>query len=390
MMTTFTSSRINDIHKKMVFRYIWEKELISRTQIRAHFGFSKSTVSGIIHDLLDQGLIIENGQDDSPLGRKPELLTVNPSGPMIVSVLLKDLGDVEIAVIDLRGAVLARESLTLLTKNPPGEAVGEISSFIRSALAQYPETTCLGIGLGAPGIVNHQSGVIEYSAHFGWKGIPIGSMLSASISPDLPILVDNRTTAATLGEMWFGRGKKSRNLICINCGEAVGAGIVIEGKVYRGFMDGVGEIGHIPLVQNGNLCFCGKVGCVESMVSLPALMKKMGKRYAGEVNATRILRADNGDPSVKTILLDAFAALGEITAILINVLAPEKIILTGGLTRIDPEEMIRIVQKKIYEKALEPLARKVQLEMSRFQQEEEVLWGAALVMENMFGLEIIR
>jgi len=82
--------------------------------------------------------------------------------------------------------------------------------------------------------------------------------------------------------------------------------------------------------------------------------------------------------------------LGEITAILINVLAPEKIILTGGLTRIDPEEMIRIVQKKIYEKALEPLARKVQLEMSRFQQEEEVLWGAALVMENMFGLEIIR
>ena len=71
MMTTLTSSRINDIHKKMVFRYIWEKEQASRTQIRSHFGFSKSTVSGIIRDLIEQSLIVENGQEDAPRGENP-------------------------------------------------------------------------------------------------------------------------------------------------------------------------------------------------------------------------------------------------------------------------------------------------------------------------------
>ena len=390
MMTTLTSSRINDIHKKMVFRYIWEKEQASRTQIRSHFGFSKSTVSGIIRDLIEQSLIVENGQEDAPLGRKPELLTVNPHGPMILSVLLKDLGDVEVAVVDPKGTILSRESLTLLTKEPPQAAVGEIAWFVNAALAKFPHTTCLGIGLGAPGIVNHSSGIIEYSAHFGWKGIPIGSMLSAGVAQEFPILVDNRTTAATLGEMWFGSGKNSRNLICINCGEAIGAGIVIEGKIYRGFLDGVGEIGHIPLIPNGNLCFCGKTGCVESMVSLPALMKRMGRKYTGEDDATRILRNEIGKPSIKEMTLEAYSTLGEIAVILTNILAPEKIIFTGGLTRIEPEEMLSSVQQKVQEKALEPLARNIQLELSSFHQETDPLWGASLVMENIFSLEIIR
>ena len=390
MMTTLTSSRVNDIHKKMVFRYIWEKEQVSRTQIRSNFGFSKSTVSGIIRDLIDQGLIVENGQEDAPLGRKPELLTVNPKGPVVLSVLLKDLGDVEVAIVDLKGTILNRESFTLLTKEPPRAAVDEVAWFVNEALSRFPETTCLGIGLGAPGIVNHRSGVIEYSAHFGWKGIPIGSMLAASVNQKFPILVDNRTTAATLGEMWFGSGKNSRNLICINCGEAIGAGIVIEGKIYRGFLDGVGEIGHIPLIQNGNPCFCGKTGCIESMVSLPALMKKMGRKYTGEDDATRILRDEIKKPSTREMTLEAYSTLGEITAILTNVLAPEKIIFAGGLTRIEPEEMLRSVQQKVQEKALEPLARNIQLEMSRFHQEAEALWGASLVMENLFSLEIIR
>ena len=390
MMTTLTSSRINDIHKKMVFRYIWEKERISRTQIRSYFGFSKSTVSGIIHDLIEQGLIIENGQEDVPLGRKPELFTVNPNGVVILSVLLKDLGDVEIAVVDLKGTILSHESFTLLIKEPPQAAVDEIAWFVNTALAKYPNTTCLGIGLGAPGIVNHRLGSIEYSAHFGWKGVPIGSMLQAMVGQEFPILVDNRTTAATLGEMWFGGGKNSRNLICINCGEAIGAGIVIEGKIYRGFLDGVGEIGHIPLIPNGNLCFCGKTGCIESMVSLPALMKKIGRKYTGEDDTTRILRNEIEKPLIKEILLEAYSTLGEMTAILTNILAPEKIIFAGGLTRIEPKKMLYSVQQKVYEKALEPLARNIQLELSRFHQEAEALWGAALVMENLFSLEIIR
>jgi len=93
---------------------------------------------------------------------------------------------------------------------------------------------------------------------------------------------------------------------------------------------------------------------------------------------------------IKEMLLEAYSTLGEMTAILTNILAPEKIIFTGGLTRIEPKEMLYSVQQKVYEKALEPLARNIQLELSRFHREAEALWGAALVMENLFSLEIIR
>lgn|GEM_PF-633960 len=390
MMKTLTSSRINDIHKKMVFRYIWGKERVSRTQIREYFGFSKSTVSGIIHDLIDQELIVESGQENSPLGRKPELLAVNSSGPIIVSVLLKDLGDVEVALIDLGSTILIRESFRLFKKDPPQYAIDEMGVFIQNIIARFPRQLCLGIGLGVPGIVDHQHGVIEYSAHFGWKAVPIGPMLKANFFPELPIVIDNRTTAATLGEMWFGKGKKIQNLICINVGEALGAGIVIEGKIYRGMMDGVGEIGHIQLIDNGTPCFCGKMGCIESMVSLPALMKKIGKNYTSEGAAVQVLREEMTNQSVRNLLGDAFSVLGEITAILTNILAPEKIILIGALTRIDPQRLLQTIRLKIMEKALEPLARKIDLDLSSIHQEKEVLWGASLVMENLFGIQNIH
>ena len=119
-------------------------------------------------------------------------------------------------------------------------------------------------------------------------------------------------------------------------------------------------------------------------------MKRMGRKYTGEDDATRILRNEIGKPSIKEMTLEAYSTLGEIAVILTNILAPEKIIFTGGLTRIEPEEMISSVQQKVQEKALEPLARNIQLELSSFHQETEPLWGASLVMENIFSLEIIR
>ena len=102
------------------------------------------------------------------------------------------------------------------------------------------------------------------------------------------------------------------------------------------------------------------------------------------------MREEMSSQLMRNLLGDAFSVLGEITAILTNILAPEKIILTGALTRIDPQRLLQIVRQKIMEKALEPLARKIDLDLSSIHQEEEVLWGASLVMENLFGIQNIH
>ncbi|MDI3542742.1 MAG: hypothetical protein PWP57_345, partial [Candidatus Atribacteria bacterium] len=201
-----------------------------------------------------------------------------------------------------------------------------------------------------------------------------------------PLIISNRTIAATLGETWFGKGKEAQNFICINSGEAIGAGIVIDGHVYRGLRGGAGEVGHVALLPGEKVCSCGKRGCVESAISLYSLMKELGEEYQGETASADFLRERRDDLRIQELLYNAFSLIGELSALLINVLAPEKIILTGEMARIDPENLLRLVRKEVEEKALGLLAGEVKIEISNLDREQEVLWGAALVMENIFSL----
>ena len=385
-MITLSSSKINDIHKKMIFRFIWEEGKVSRSQIGKVFGLSKSTVSGIVRELIEEGLIVENGWKNSSGGRRSELLSLNPCGPLILSVFLKDGGEGEVAVINLLGTVLDKRHFYLSSKEDAKETAIKISSFLRVFLSSYSETCFLGIGLGVPGIVDHKQGRISYSAHLGWREVPLSKMIISYLPTNLPLIISNRTIAATLGEMWFGKGKETQNFICINSGEAVGAGIVIDGHVYRGLRGGAGEVGHVALLPGEKVCSCGKRGCIESAISLYSLMKELGEEYQGETASADFLRERKNDLRIQELLYNAFSLIGELSALLINVLAPEKIILTGEMARIDPENLLRLVRKEVGEKALGLLADGVEIEVSNLDREQEVLWGAALVMENIFSL----
>lgn len=172
MMTTLTSSRVNDIHKKMVFRYIWEKEQVSANlRYGPILGLVNRHLSGYyswfrwprsLVKMVKKTLLWEETRNFSQWIPRDQWSSV---------FCLKDLGDVEVAIVDLKGTILSRESFTLLTKEPPQAAVDEIAWFVNAALAKFPHTTCLSISLGAPErilstIVRELN---EYSAHFGWK-----------------------------------------------------------------------------------------------------------------------------------------------------------------------------------------------------------------------------
>ncbi len=381
-MYALTSSKVNSLHKKMVFRFIWRKKRASRPEICQAFGFSKSTVSGIIRSLEEDGCIKVSGlRYSASSGRKPEILSINPEGPKVVGVLLKDTGEIDAALLSLDGKILKRNR-DFLPRKDPEYAVQRVLEVIRGIL---PSSSLLGVGIGLPGIVDHLRGRIVYSAHFQWQDVPFGKMIQEALP--CPVFVENRTVAATLGEMWFGRGLGSRNLVCLHCGDTLGAGIVIDEKIYRGNLLGAGEVGHIPVSQAKEIiCSCGRRGCAETVVSLPSIMRKLREPYRGEHSAFGFLRDHWDDPQVRRLLQDAFTVIGEVTAVLVNILAPEKVVFTGILPRVNPSFFLEFVVQTVTEKALSPTLQRVVLELSSLEEGEEVLWGQAVVMERLFAV----
>jgi len=387
MHHTFTSSKVNALHKSMVFRFIWKRKLTSRPEIIKTFGFSKSTVSEIVRDLAEEGLITASGFSNSAsLGRKAELLSINPNGPKIVSLLLKDTGEIDAALLNLDGNIVKRIGAVLPWRAPsPKEAVECILETLNKVLVS---PTILGIGIGVPGIVDHHTGRIEYSAHFNWTDFPLGEMIQEKLP--YPVFIENRTIAATLGEMWYGKALGSRDFICIHCGDVFAAGIVIGEKIHRGGLKGAGEIGHISIHRaDPQTCSCGRKGCAETIVALPSIMQRLGKVYHSEKESLAFLREYCNVPEVKTLLEEAFEVIGEVTAILINTLAPEKVIFTGTLSKIDAPLFLHTIERVVSQKALYPLVHRVALEISSLKEGEEVLWGAAVVMERLFATNIL-
>lgn len=380
-MYVLTNTRVNELHRRMVFRFIWKRKTTSRPEIGRVLGFSKSTVSGIIQSLEEEGLITVSGFAGTSLGRRPEILAVNPEGPRVVSVLLKDTGEVETALLGLCGEIVARRRDFLPRKDPEGA----VESVLESVRGLLPAGPLLGVGIGLPGIVDHERGRIEYAAHFGWREVPFGEMIRRVLP--YPVFVENRTVAATLGEMWFGKGLGRRNFLCLYCGDALGAGMVIEGKIYRSSLLGAGEIGHIPVAQARKMrCSCGRWGCAETVVSFPSIMKKLGEEYRSEEAAFSVLRDHQDTTRVRHCLEEAFAVVGEVTAMVLNILAPETVIFTGALPRVNPSFFLDFVRQTVAEKALLPISQKVSLELGSLPEGEEVLWGQAVVMERLFAV----
>lgn len=384
-MRTFTAPRISEVHKKLVFRSVWKNKSVSRTQIGSFFGLSKSTVSQIVKELIAENLLIETGRAKSSIGKKPILLSVNPHGPCLIGALVKDSGEIVAALINLNGSILYRESHTAQNASP-NQVARELVCLIQKILRNSHQEDLLGIGIGVPGIVHHKQGTIEYAAHLSWKNLPFLEMVKEHLLKNIPVVIDNRTIAATLGEMWFGLAQENRNFVCINCGEALGMGIVIEERIYRGAEDGAGEVGHVALDNSQELCFCGKKGCLEASIALPKLMEKLNGKggYETEIAVQELIKRKK-ELKVKKTLEDAFLRLGDLTAVIVNILAPEKVVFTGALTQIDPFLLLKKVKERLSERALEPLVRKATLAVSSLQKDKEVLWGAALVMEHLFN-----
>lgn len=297
-------------------------------------------------------------------------------------VLAVDFGGTKLAaaVVDV-----ARGELVVSARcpTPAGGAEASLAALIalaQAALRQSPgPVTAIGISFGGP--VSADRRTVLRSMHVGaWEGISLPARLSAVLG--LPAAMDNDGNLAALGEWAFGAGRGVRSLLYIQVSTGIGAGLVLEGQVYRG-QGLAGEFGHLTVMPDGPCCSCGKRGCVESLASGWALARDGQAQLGGAPppDAEQVLVAARaGNPVAQAIVRRAFTALGQGIAAAITLLDPELVVLGGGVAR--AEDWMRPLVTAALADYLPPMLQgRTRLEFSPLHGSETLL-GAALLAVN--------
>jgi len=224
--------------------------------------------------------------------------------------------------------------------------VAQVISNVISAEGALPQDF-LGVGMGAPGPLDREKGIVVVAPNLGWHDFPLRDSVSERIQ--LPVTLDNDANCATVGEWWRGAAQGGRNVIGVTIGTGIGGGVILDGELYHGSSDVAGEIGHTTIDSTGRYCRCGNYGCLEAYASGPAIavrarealeraeVSMLHQLVGGKLDqltaATVYEAANRGDPLALEIVHDTAKFLGTGVANLLNILNPDVVVITGGVTK---------------------------------------------------------
>jgi predicted NBD/HSP70 family sugar kinase len=245
---------------------------MSRADLARALGLTRVTVSDLVVDLMERGHVVELGQSEKGRPGKPAILVdLNRRGLQIIGMDLAENGMLRAAVLDLDGNIVNRLERSIGPET--GDAVVRQVLALAADAVELATATLLGIGVGTPGIVN-TDGVVVEASNLGWKNVRLRDVLQEHTG--LPVLVSNDADAAVHAEYTFGDG--SDDMILVKVGRGVGSGLIVGGRRVRGAHSGAGEIGHVTVgTDGGDMCNCGKAGCLETWMSVPNLERKMAE-----------------------------------------------------------------------------------------------------------------
>jgi predicted NBD/HSP70 family sugar kinase len=323
------------INRTLILNKIRIKEQLSRADLARVLLLSKMTVSTIVTDLINEGLIIESGEGDSHSqgGRKSILLRLPNTGKHVLGV---DVGNTNtvVALASINGIIRS----TLRNPTRRNHTIASILEQIKEMIGEIiikesiPLNNIIGIGVSIGGLVNKKNGIIVLSPDFNWENVRLQSLLEKEL--DLPVVVDNCTRVMALGENWGRDANRYKNMVYINVGYGIGSAIVMNGKIY----DNNSEFGHIFITRKGVKCDCGKVGCLEALSSGHAIEKRANRKMSLSDNhwytAEEVAGlAMEGNLEAKNVFIDAGRYLGRAIAIVANLFNPDKIIIGGGVSK---------------------------------------------------------
>ncbi len=376
---------------------------ISRVELAEKLSLSNTTITNLISELLDLGIVIEEHvevpEHQRRVGRPRRMLRLAPSARYAVGVHI-GVGVYRVAVTNLIAEIIYNEMAAFDLTSPPDIVIKDIVRLIDVVIrkSKVDRDRVIGVGVGASGLVNYEEGIIVLAPRLGWESVPIQQLMEAQL--ELPVCVDNNVRTMALAEAIFGDGRGVGVLAFVYGRVGVGAGIVVNGQVFRGSGAGAGEIGHTTVIpQGGETCTCGNTGCLETLLSEPVWIRNaeaLAASHPDSLLASYMRREDerspielilaaatDGDKLAKRFIEDGACYLGIALANLVNVLNPELIIL-GGMFAQGSELILPTAEAKMRQAAFARLGENVRLAATSFGWRAGVIGAAALSLTTFF------
>jgi glucokinase-like ROK family protein len=391
-----TAQQLKEHNQRLVSKAIYTGQATSRAAIAQETRLTRPTVSQIVGELLQAGLVQEVGPGASSGGKPPMLLGFNDDAYQIIGLHVGGRNSIG-AVTDLRGRILTRAVQPSARSEDEGVLLG--LCLVLDELRAQATRPLLGIGVSAPGLVDYERGVVHYSANLGWRDLPLKEQLATRCGDRAPIFVDNDTNLAALGERVFGVGGGVDNMVIVMAGtRGIGAGVIINGEIYHGTTGGAGEIGHMPIADHGVPCVCGRQGCLEAVASGWALIRRAQEAAVLYPNSTLSTLAPDtftfenvrqaveaGDPVAVALAREAGRYLGLAVATLISTVNPQRVVVGGSVSELG-EPFFDSLRCTVAEHTLSLLADQTEILPASLGTDVNALGAVAQVLMGELGL----
>jgi glucokinase len=348
------ATHMRRINRSIILELIRQNGPIARSEISRSLKLSMPTIMRIVEELISEDLIHPIGDTQGVTGRPRQLLEYNKQGYAVIGV---DLGGTKLygALANIGGEIL--DEISCPQHGSTGETSFTLLCEIIDSLSQSPHRSnipLLGIAVGAPGVTHVRSGIVEWAPSLNWRNFPLKQKLEGCFG--MPVFVENDVNLAVLGEQWFGTGKGVNNMVLLAIGTGLGAGLIIDGAIYRGHTESAGEVGYMV----SSVAALGKsydeFGAMESIVSGTGVNDRAKKALEGHIPAEKLssmtaadvfTAARGGEIWAKQVVDETADHLSVTIANIVCLLDPELIVLGGGVAN-SGDILIPAIRQRIH------------------------------------------
>jgi predicted NBD/HSP70 family sugar kinase/biotin operon repressor len=375
---------LRESNREKVVKALQTLGVASRADIARWTGLSRSTVSSIVAELHDVGVVVDrenSGRGAAGSGRPPALIALDPAAGYALGV---DFGKrhLAVALADLSHEVLGEQRVEMTDDYEAGEGMVRAAELVDRLLDDHgaQRDRVIGVGMGIPGPVQ-KTGMVGSSAILpGWAGTAPQDRMAELL--ELPVRVGNDANLGALAESTWGAGRGSASVVYLKLATGIGAGIVIQGRLFEGAGGTAGEIGHTTIDETGDICRCGNRGCLETYAGAAAIASLMSRSLGAVLEPEAVLsRAAEGDPGCRRAIADAGRHIGVAVANLCNLVNPERIVVGGsmgqaGALLLDP------LRESVSLRAIPSAGEDVSIVPGELGERAELLGAVALVLQE--------
>jgi len=347
-----TRSTPREVNRRIVLNLIREYQPISRAELARRMQVHRGTMTPLVRELVESGVVFEKGTAATARGRRPTLLCVRTRGRLVIAVDIRP-GRSVIALCDVGGSVLARE--TFDTPESPTQLpellAAEVAGLLR---AHAPDGVdgCQGLGIVLPGMVDRKTGRLIYAPRLGWRDVDLRSAVAHRVG--MKVYIESAPIACALARLWLDADatRSVNSFAYVSVSDGIGVGLAFNGEMLRGEAHTAGEFGHVSLDSSGPVCVCGKRGCWEALACNAATVERYVEHLIGEDWGTRstprrtvrgtirpgidevVRRARGGESAAVSALIEAGQHIGKGLALVVNAFNPGRIYVGGEITAV--------------------------------------------------------